>query len=79
MAGVFPYQPIELQLTGLDRKNREAAVRFTAGTQGAAGVDSRGAAKAFDTLHMRVSMYGDCATETFGCHTQFTSVKFNMM
>jgi len=92
-AGAFPYQLIELQFAGTDRRftgldrrftgtdgeNSKAAVGFTAGTQGAAGIDSRNAAKAFDTLHMRVSVYGDCTTEAFGCHTQFTSVKFNMM
>ena len=75
-AGAFPYQLIELQFTGLDRRftginreDRKAAVGFAAGTQGAAGVDSRNAAKAFDTLYMCVSMYGDCAAEAFGCHT----------
>ena len=70
-ASAFPYQLIELQPLNrvIDREDRKAAVGFAAGTQGAAGVDSRDAAKAFDTLYMCVSMYGDCAAETFGCHT----------
>ena len=80
-AVIFPYKPIKLQPPNrvIDRENREAAVRFPAGTQGAARIDSRNAAKAFDTLHMRVSVYGNCTTEAFGCHAQFTSVKLNMM
>ena len=80
-AVIFPYKPIKLQPPNhvIDRENREAAVRFPAGTQGAARIDSRNAAKAFDTLNMRMSVYGDCAAEVFGCHAQFTPVKFNMV
>ena len=60
-------------------EDSKAAVGFTAGTQRAAGIDSRNAAETFDTLNMRMPVYGDGAAEAFSCHAQFTPVKLNMV